>query len=101
MPPVAKGTGLASRIGPQCLHFFKALGFETEFLEEPVADWPEIPAYQKLASFARNVPVVNNATESIIKRTLDYANYGAKGEEDLQVTLQCVETAIAMVLNKN
>ena len=94
MPPLVPGCSLASRIGSQSLHFFEALGVQTQFLSEPVNDWSSIPAYQKFASFVKNVPLNNDHTERIVKRTNDYAEYGSKSEEDYQAVLQAVGSAI-------
>ena len=87
MPPLVPGVKLASQIGPQSHHFFQALGIGTAWLEKPVSTWKDIPAYQKLASFVKNLPLSNDATECIINHTNDYSNYGAKGKVDFQATL--------------
>ena len=97
MPPLHPGATLISRIGPQSLHFFSALAIGTNWLAEPVTDWESIPAYQKFSTFAHNLPLSNAATERTVKRTTDFANYGARNEEDFQVVLQTVGTAIARV----
>ena len=59
----------------------------TTWLAEPVETWSDIPAFLKLQSFARNLPVSNDATERMIKRTSDFADYGVKSEIDFQSTL--------------
>ena len=57
---------LSECVGPQSLHFFRALSISTEFLEEPVESWGQIPAYQKLKSFVLNMPVTNDESERMI-----------------------------------
>ena len=77
------------------------MGIGTAWLNKPATTWEEIPAYQKLASFASNLPLSNAATERIIKRTTDYATYGAKGELEFQAVLQCVSEAIKRVPSRS
>ena len=97
MPPLSPGATLQSRIGPQSLHFFVALKIGTSWLEEPVDTWHEIPAFQKLAAFARSVPISNVACERMIKRTTDYANHGGKSDEDFQALLLSVGSSIEQI----
>ena len=44
MMPLKKGDSLAS------WHFLTSLGIGEGFLHEPVADWENIPAFQKFSS---------------------------------------------------
>ena len=97
MPRLEPGVTLVSRLGPQSLHFFVALKIGTAWLSEPVSLWDQIPAFQKLARFARNMPLSNAAAERMVKRTVDFANYGAHGEEDFQAVLQTVGASIQRV----
>ena len=69
----------------------------TAWLSEPVSLWDQIPAVQKLAQFAHNMPLSNAAAERMVKRTVDFANYGARGEEDFQAVLQTVGASISRV----
>ena len=78
-------------------HFFVALKIGTAWLSEHVSLWDQIPAFQKLARFARNMPLSNAAAERMLKRTVDFANYGARGEEDFQAVLQTVGASIQRV----
>ena len=64
---------------------------------EPIGSWKEIPAYQRPAKFARNLPVTNDAAERMVKRTTDYVNYGGRSEENFQGTLHLVQKAITKV----
>ena len=97
MPPLDPSATLASRIGPQSLHFFKALKVGTTWLGEPVESWEEIPAFQKFSKFARSVPVANDMCERMVKRTTDFKDYGGKTEDDFQGNLHVVGAAIAKV----
>ena len=92
---------LSKCVGPQSLHFFRALSISTEFLEEPVESWGQIPAYQKLESFVLNMPVTNGESERMIWRTVMYCNIGHKGEAELQGTLQTVGSAVSQVPNRD
>ena len=100
MPPLSPGYSLASRVGPQSLHFFEALSIQTYFLQEPVDDWVKIPAFIKFSSFVGNVPLNNDSTERIIKRTNDYAEYGSRSESDFQAVLQAVDSSITRLPTK-
>ena len=84
---------LSKCVGPQSLYFFRA---STEFLEEPVESWGQIPAFQKLESFVLNMPVTNDESEWMIQCTVMYCNIGHKGEAEFQGTLQ---TAVSQVPN--
>ena len=97
MPPLTPSVTLASRVGSQSLHLFEAMGIGTAWLNEPVEDWDQIPAFQTLVRFARRMPISNARTERMIKRTTDYLNYGGQGEEDFQAVLQVVGSAIDRV----
>ena len=97
MQPLIPKSTLISQIGGQSTHFFKALGLGIDWLSEPLETWTEIPAYLKLHKFAHHLPVSNEATERMIKRTYDYQNYGGKSEADYQVTLHAVGAAVAKV----
>ena len=94
MDPLEPGDTLISRIGYQSHHFFSALHIGVAWLSEPVDTWPDIPAYQKLRNFAKNLPICNDATERMVKRTNDYANYGARSETDFQSTLAVATRAM-------
>ena len=87
MPPLTPSVTLASRVGSQSLNLFEAMGIGTAWLNEPVEDWDQIPAFQTLVRFARRMPISNARTERMIKRTTDYLNYGGQGEEDFQAVL--------------
>ena len=69
MKSLVPAVTLASRIGPQSTHFFHALGVGTTWLAKPVETWSDIPGFLKLQSFAKNLPVSNDVTERMIKRT--------------------------------
>ena len=97
MKPLVPAITLASRIGPQSTDFFHALRVGTTWLAEPVETWSDIPAFLKLQSFARNLPVSNDATERMIKRVSDFADYGGKSEIDFQSTLHTANAGIAHV----
>ena len=73
---------------------------DTGFLDEPVKDWPLIPAYLAFKLFVQNLPIVNDACERLLKRTSDYKEVGGKGEKDFQETLQVVEDAVRRVKNR-
>ena len=49
MTPLKKGDSLTSRIRRQSRHFLTSLRIG-EALHEPVADWENIPAFQKFSS---------------------------------------------------
>ena len=78
MPRLEPGVTLVSRLGPQSLHFFVALKIGTAWLSKPVSLWDQIPAFQKLARLARKMPLSNAAAERMVKRIVDFANYGAR-----------------------
>ena len=50
MTPLKKGDSLTSRIGHQNRHFLTSHGIGEVFLHKPVADWENIPAFQKFSS---------------------------------------------------
>ena len=58
-----------------------------------------IPAFQKLSKFAQNLPISNEATERMVKRTFEFINYGARSEANFQATLHVVGAAIEKVPN--
>ena len=87
MEPLQPGDTLVSRIGDQSFHFFSALRTGHGWLSESAATWAEIPGYQTLENFAKNLPICNDATERMVKRVTDYADYGARPEADFQSTL--------------
>ena len=80
MPPFCPGVTLTDRVGPQSHPFFKALSLSTEFLSEPVDTWGNILAFQKLSSFVEIMRVTNNASERLIRRTVQYYNSGSQKE---------------------
>ena len=97
MRPLESTESLADRVGDQSLHFFDAWGVGTDFLSKPVEEWHGIPAYQKFVTLVKSVPLTNDATERIVKRSSDYKNIGSKSDLDFQATLQAVERAIENV----
>ena len=101
MVPLTTSTTLCSRLGSQSLHFFSALGVSRRWLKEPVESWEGIPEYKRLRDFAHNVPVSNESTERMIKRTNDFKDYGSRLEEDFQATLQVVGQAIEQIPKRN
>ena len=101
MPPLDPSSDLASRIGPQSRHFFCALKIDTQWLEEPVASWEEIPAYQRFSKFAKSLPIANDAAERMVKRTTDFVDYGGRKEEDFQGTLHLVGKALEKVPDRS
>ena len=76
---------------------FHALSIDTKFLEEPVETWDQNPAYKKFETFVEQLPITNDISKRLIRRTVVYANYGGKSEEDFQATLLTVGDAIATV----
>ena len=94
MDALTESTTLVSRLGPQSWHFFVALQIETEWLSEPVSTWSNNTTYQRFHKFAHNLPISNDSTERIIKRTSDYSNFGTKNEDDFQAILSVVGQAI-------
>ena len=70
------------------------MSLNPSFLQEPVEDWPSIPDFQTFANFVQNCPVINDECERLCKRTSDYASIGGKEEEDIQATLQVVDSAL-------
>ena len=97
MPKLVPGCTLASRVGPQSVHFFEVLGINCAFLDEPISNWPNLPPYQKFCKFVKNLPLTNDHTEHMIKRTSDYANFGPTKESEFQDLLQAVDRAITRV----
>ena len=87
MDELTESTTLVSRLGPQSWHFFVALQIETDWLSEPVSCWSNNTAYQRFHKFAHDLPITNDITERMIKRTSDYSNFGAKNEDDFQAIL--------------
>jgi hypothetical protein len=94
MPTVTPSTTLSSLVGPQSWHFFHRLGISSDFLSEPVATWPFIPAFQKFENFVDNAHIVNDIAERLVKRMSDYASLHGKGKAQFQATLQTMERAI-------
>ena len=47
------------------------------------------------------MPVSNEATERVIKRTSDYKDFGARSETDFQATLTMVGAAISQIPVRN
>ena len=84
MDALTESTTLVSRLGPQSWHFFVAFQIKTEWLSEPVSTWSNNTAYQRFHKFAQDLPILNNGTERMIKRTSNYSNFGAKNEDDFQ-----------------
>ena len=84
MPLLVPGCTLASHVGPQSVHFFEVLGINRTFLDEPISDWPNLPTYQKFCKFVKNLPLTNDHTERMIKRTSNYANFGPTKESEFQ-----------------
>ena len=95
MPKLVPGCTLASHVGPQSVHFFEVLGINRTFLDEPISDWPNLPAYQKFSKFVKNLPLTNDHTERMIKRTSDYAYFGPTKESKFQDLLRAVARVIA------
>jgi hypothetical protein len=71
------------------------------FLQEPVEDWSTIPDFQTSANFVRNCLVINDECERLCKRTSDYASVGGKDEEDIQATLQVVDSAFGKLPSRH
>ena len=44
--------------------------------------------------FAHDLPISNDSTERMIKRTSNYSNFGAKNEDDFQAILTVVKQVI-------
>ena len=97
MPHITDSSELKDRVGPNSWHFFDALSINTIFLSEPVSDWPQIPAFCRFKSFVQNMPVTNDESERLVRRTVKYANVGPKGEAKFQAQLQIVGDALARV----
>ena len=87
MPHLTDSTELKDRIGPNSWHFFNALALDSGFLSEPVDDWAKIPAFLKFQKFVLNMPITNDESERLVRRTVRYANIGPKGEAEFQAQL--------------
>ena len=97
MPKLGSEPCLSECVGPQSLHFFKALSISTRFLIEPVETWSQNPDYQKFESFVAHLPVTNDESERMIRRTVIFANVGHKGETEFQGQLQIVGKTLAQI----
>ena len=101
MPALKPGIRLCDRVGPQSHHFFHCLSIEIDFLSQPVESWNDNPAYQKFCRFVDCLPVTNDESERLVRRTVLYANFGPRGEEAFQGQLQVVGANIAKVPKRN
>ena len=97
MPHLTDTTELQDRVGPNSRHFLDALSIDTNFLRESVDDWPKIPAFLKFESFVLNMPITNDESERLVRRTVRYANLSGRGEAEFQGQLQLNGDALARV----
>ena len=97
MPPLTDGVRLKDRVCDQSLHFFSALSINPVFLEEPVETWTDIPAYQKFSAYVESLPITNDESERMVRRTVLYANFGPKADSDFQAQLQTVGDSMKRV----
>ena len=78
-----------------------AAGVSDEVLGESAADWGKIPAFMAFESFIKSIPLVNDASERAVRKTVLYANVGPKTEVGFQNQLQVAQTAIAHVPHRD
>ena len=57
-----------------------ALGIGNSFLEELVSDGNAISTSTKFVTFVNHIPIVNDAVESAVRKTIYYANFGPNFE---------------------
>ena len=94
LPKSAK-TGLSVRlsdlVGQGSLYMFDRMGFNQEWLHQPINQWSDFDSFQEMKKFVTNLLVCNDPAERGIKLISDYANSLTKNEEDRQQLLQVVE----------
>ena len=94
MRPLQPDSTLESHVRPQSWFFIERIDLNPSFLQEPIEDWPSIPDFKTFANFVKNCPVINDECERLCKHTSDYGSIGGKEEEDIQATLQLVDSAL-------
>ena len=59
-------------VGPKSWRIFELLGKGSAWLHQPVEEWEQCQDYRDVASFLKDLKVVNDAAERCIKDVTDY-----------------------------
>ena len=65
---------LSNFVGPQSWLLFYLTGTGSQWLQQPVTEWPQSNQYITLQHLVRNLEVVNDGAERSIKDVTEYAN---------------------------
>lgn len=71
---------LSTFISDRSWLLFSLIDANTDWLNEPSDTWNDIPAYQDLKEFCKNIEVVNDVAERAVKDCQDYAKKAATRE---------------------
>lgn len=82
---------LVDFIGNGSLFMFEALGFQKDWLKDPVNEWENSPAFQEMKEFVKHLKTTNDTAERGIKLISDYAQLITKNEDQKQALLQVVQ----------
>ena len=88
---VNRDTTLTDLIGPESHSLFKILNVSSDWLVQPVNQWPFNPAFLVAEKFVRTVKVVNDAAERGVKLISDFASIITTDPEQRAWLLQGVE----------
>lgn len=82
------------------MDFFRVLGIETDFFEQPAQCWSSYDEYKKGEEIVNHLNVVNDPAERAIKLMQDYNRNVTKKENDFQSLLLNVEDFRKKLPNK-
>ena len=85
------GVRLSDSVGTGSLYMFEQMGFDKQFIHQPVSEWSSLDSFRNMKDFVDHLLVCNDPAERGIKLISDYAHSLTKDETDRQHLLQVVE----------
>lgn len=92
---------LSQFVGVGSMYMFDRMGFQSDFIHEPVREWHNLESYKQMKSFVDHLLVCNDPAERSIKLITDYAHSLTNDETDRQNLLQVVEWHRKMYPNQS
>lgn len=88
--PELKNLRISDLVCQKTTVFFKLLGLDISFMDEPVSNWTNITAYQQSKVFLQNIKVVNDVAERAVRLVQDYNKKNWTDEQKFQDMLRTV-----------
>ena len=92
---------LSQFVGAGSMYMFDRMGFQSDFIHEPVREWHNLESYKQMKSFVDHLLVCNDPAERSIKLITHYAHSLTNDETDRQNLLQVVEWHRKMYPNQS